>query len=85
MLPAEATGWGVVGAIVVMLLTAFFKRWVIPAPTIRVERELQDKINKMHADAAVLERARADAMQEDVMRAMAELTDALRRSRPVGA
>jgi hypothetical protein len=74
--------WGVVGSLVVLIVTAFAKKWIVPWSLLELVRTQQQQITDLHKDAAALERQRSDVIQGDLLKLMAELTEALRRSKP---
>jgi len=74
--------WGVVGAIVFIVVTALLRGWLVPAKTVDTIRSQQQQVTDLWRQTSEITQARADAQQEDLMTLMKELTEALRRSRP---
>ena len=88
-MPSEPYAWILVGTLVTLIVTALWRGWVIPRPTIRTERALQDEINDLRKQTSDAIAARADVTQADLMKVSTQLTqlipeliEALRRSRP---
>jgi hypothetical protein len=74
--------WGVVGAIVSIVVTALLRGWLVPAKTVDTIRAQQQQVTDLWRQTSEITQARADAQQEDLMTLMKELAEALRRSRP---
>ena len=67
-----------------MVITALLKGWLVPAKTVDTIRSQQQQVTDLWRQTAETEQRRGDAQQEDLVTLMKELTEALRRSRPVG-
>jgi len=68
-------------SLIAALVTALWRGWLVPAPTIRRERELQNQINEIRRTTAETTLARADIQEANQVKLMGELTDALRQAR----
>lgn len=76
--------WGVVGGLVVLIVTAFVRKAIVPWAVVELIRTQQQQITDLHKEAAAVERQRSDVTQGDLIKLMQELTEALRLSRPAG-
>lgn len=78
MISSEVGGWATVASLVTLIVTSLWRGWVIPAPTIRRERELQNALNEIRRVTAETALARADVQEANQVKLMAELTAAIR-------
>jgi len=76
--------WGAAVALATVVITALLKGWLVPAKTVDTIRSQQQQVTDLWRQTAETEQRRGDAQQEDLVTLMKELTEALRRSRPVG-
>jgi len=81
---AAAGPWGAFATVVGVVVTALLRGWLVPSKTVDKLTSQQQQVTDLWRQAAETEQRRGDAQQEDLVTLMKELTEALRRSRPVG-
>lgn len=74
--------WGAFGTLVLVVVTALVRGWLVPAKTVDTIRAQQQQVTDLWRQTSEVTQARADAQEENLMTLMKELTEALRRSRP---
>lgn len=76
--------WGAFGTLVSVVVIALLRGWLVPSKTVDKLNSQQQQVTDLWRQTAETEQRRGDAQQEDLVTLMKELTEALRRSRPVG-
>lgn len=67
------------GALATLIVTALWRGWVIPRPTMERERALQNQVNDMRAEEAKVSRELVEKMRMDNVALTNQLTEAIRR------
>lgn len=72
--------WALVGSLVTLIVTGFYRKWVVPYSVLQMLVAYQKQITEMRAEEARLERERAEVYRQDLVK----LTEALKQSLPGG-
>lgn len=71
--------FGGISGLIALIVTALWRGWVIPRPTMDRERALQNQINDMRSEEAKVSRELVEQMRADNVRLTDQLTEAIRR------